>query len=85
MGVDLSEAILDEANRKRPGLYNETRVGDITDVFRELHPISLILAADSYIYFGDLEPLFASMEDGLGPLGYAVFTMENVGAEAEQA
>ena len=52
MGVDLSEAIITEAKRSRPHLYNETRVGDVTDLFREMKPISLIIAADSYIYFG---------------------------------
>lgn len=52
MGVDLSEAIIDEAKRSRPDLYDETRTGDVTVVFREMKPISLIIAADSYIYFG---------------------------------
>jgi predicted TPR repeat methyltransferase len=52
VGVDLSEAIIEEAKRSRPDLYDETRTGDVTDAFREMKPISLIIAADSYIYFG---------------------------------
>jgi predicted TPR repeat methyltransferase len=52
VGVDLSEAIITEAKRSRPNLYNQTRAGDVTDMFREMKPISLIIAADSYIYFG---------------------------------
>lgn len=52
VGVDLSEAIITEAKRSRPDLYNETRAGDVTDMVREMKPISLIIAADSYIYFG---------------------------------
>jgi hypothetical protein len=52
--VDLSEAILDEAEKLRPNLYNERIAGDVTEIFRQKKPLSLIVAADSYIYFGDL-------------------------------
>jgi len=81
VGVDLSEAIIVEAQRVRPSLYDETRVGDVTDVFREMKPVSLIIAADSYIYFGDLVPLFQSMEEGLSDGGFVAFTLENVSEE----
>lgn len=81
IGVDLSEVILQEAQRVRPNLYNETLVGDVTQVFVEKKPIALIVAADSYIYFGDLEPLFHSMQKGLQEGGYAAFTLENVDAD----
>lgn len=50
VGVDLSEAIVQEAVKTRPGLYDKTIVGDVTKAFRDLRPISLIVAADSYIY-----------------------------------
>lgn len=83
IGVDLSEAILDEAERLRPKLYDERIMGDVTEVFRRKKPISLIVAADSYIYFGDLDPLFASMQDGLDMDAYVAFTLENVDAENE--
>ncbi len=84
VGVDLSAVILEEANKSRPHLYNERRAGDITQIFRELKPINLCIAGDSYIYFGDLHPLFASMEDGLANGGYAAFTLENVDFENEE-
>jgi predicted TPR repeat methyltransferase len=74
---------LDEAEKLRPGLYDERVEGDITEVFRNRKPISLIIAADSYIYFGDLEPLFEAMEEGLGTDGTAAFTLENVDTENE--
>lgn len=83
IGVDLSEAILMEAVKARPKLYDETLVGDVTQVFRDQKPISLIIAADSYIYFGDLVPLFESMQEGLEDGGYAAFTLENVDVENE--
>jgi predicted TPR repeat methyltransferase len=84
IGVDLSENILLEAERARPGLYDEKLVGDVTHVFVEKSPISLITAADSYIYFGDLEPLFESMQQGLKEGGYAAFTLENVDKESQE-
>ena len=84
IGVDLSQAILDEAVRVRPTLYDQVLMGDVTQVFRDQKPISLIIAADSYIYFGDLDPLFESMHEGLEEGGYAAFTLENVDAENEQ-
>ena len=84
IGVDLSQSILDEAARARPGLYDQTIAGDVIPVFEELRPISLIIAADSYIYFGDLSPLFASMAESLNTHGYAAFTLENVSLESEK-
>ncbi|CAJ1905852.1 unnamed protein product [Cylindrotheca closterium] len=84
IGVDLSQAILDEAEKMRPGLYDERIAADVMDVFRQRKPISLIVAADSYIYFGDLQPLFEAMVEGLADNGVAAFTLENVDAESEE-
>lgn len=83
IGVDLSEAILDEAEKLRPKLYDERIVGDVAEVIRDKQPISLIVAADSFIYFGDLDPLFDSISDGLGEKAYIAFTLENVSNEDE--
>jgi predicted TPR repeat methyltransferase len=85
IGVDLSRAILDQALQKRPGLYDDVRIGDVTDVFHEFGSrVSLIVAADSYIYFGDLDPLFESMSIGLAESGYIAFTLEDVDVATEQ-
>lgn len=83
IGVDLSEAILDEAEKLRPKLYDERIARDVTEVFLEKKPISLIVAADSYIYFGDLVPLFDSMQEGLEEGGFVAFTLENVDEASE--
>jgi predicted TPR repeat methyltransferase len=85
IGVDLSEAILDEAEKLRPKLYDERIAGDVTEVFRAKKPASLIIAADSYIYFGDLIPLFESMRDSIVEDGYIAFTLEDVDEETELA
>ena len=86
LGVDLSQAILDEAEKARPGLYNQLIAGDLLEILHQnANSVDLIVAADSYIYFGDLQPLFAAMEDGLEEDGYVAFTLENVDVEtAEQ-
>lgn len=85
IGVDLSESILQEAVKARPGLYDEVIAADVTKIFVDKEPLDLIVAADAYIYFGDLAPLFASMEHGLRVGGYAAFTLENVGTEDEES
>mmetsp|Transcript_8990 Transcript_8990/g.11320 ORF Transcript_8990/g.11320 Transcript_8990/m.11320 type:complete len:499 (+) Transcript_8990:77-1573(+) len=84
VGADLSSSIINEALKARPNLYDETIVGDVTDVFKKLKPIDLIIAGDSYIYFGDLNPLFESMNEGLADGGFASFTLENPAKEYEE-
>ena len=87
IGVDLSEVIIEKAVQTRPHLYDEVYVGDITSIFQERNgTISLIVAADSFIYFGNLDPLFDSICTGLKqhPDGYIAFTLENVSVENEQ-
>jgi predicted TPR repeat methyltransferase/uncharacterized glyoxalase superfamily protein PhnB len=84
IGVDLSAAILAQAHQMRPNLYNRTIADDVITVMRQEAPLSLIVAGDSFIYFGDLIPLLAAISDGLEVGGYAAFTLENVDAETEQ-
>jgi predicted TPR repeat methyltransferase len=87
VGVDLSAAIIHEAQKKRPNLYDETHVGDIVEIFQQRsNKVSLIVAADSFIYFGDLDPLFESMANSLtgDGSGYVAFTVENVARESEE-
>lgn len=86
VGVDLSAAIIDQAQTKRPGLYDIVRVGDVMDIFSEYAgQISLIIAADSFIYFGDLLPLMEAMGQGVQQDGFAAFTLENVSLESEES
>jgi predicted TPR repeat methyltransferase len=84
VGTDLSPLIIKEALETRPALYNETKVGDMTGIFQEKKPIDLIIAADSYIYMGDLNPLFKAMNEGLNDGGFVAFTLENPPKENEE-
>lgn len=83
IGVDLSQAILDQAVLQRPGLYDQVIVGDLLQAFQDKAPLSLIIAADSYIYFGNLDPLFEAMHQCIEVGGLAAFTLENVSVDDE--
>jgi predicted TPR repeat methyltransferase len=86
IGVDLSRAILDQAVSQRPGLYDEVIAGDVIQAFHDkARSLSLIIAADSFIYFGNLDPLLAAMYIGLtnDGGGLAAFTLENVNVDDE--
>lgn len=90
IGVDLSQAILDQAMELRPHLYDETVEGDVIEILQSSKyagRLDLIIAADSFIYFGDLNPLFAAINVGLQGqhASYVAFTLENVSVENEQA
>jgi len=85
VGVDLSAAIIEESKKARPNLYDKLIVGDVAEVFRKLKPVSLIIAADSYIYFGDLVPVFKAMQEGVGNEGIIAFTLENVSEDFEKS
>lgn len=87
VGVDLSEAIIEQAIQARPGLYDETLAADLIQIFEQRYKgqISFIVAGDSYIYFGDLDPLFQAMQIGLkDDASYTAFTLENVDEENER-
>jgi len=85
IGVDLSPSIIEHAKKKRPGLYDSFQTGDIKPILHDYakQPISLFVAADTLIYFNDLNDLFASMKAGIEDGGYAVFSLENVSEESE--
>jgi predicted TPR repeat methyltransferase len=85
IGVDLSQSIIDQAILKRPNLYDETIAGDVTEILGQRRDaFDLIIAGDSFIYFGDLDPLFDALQTGLVGGGYVAFTLEDVDLEAEK-
>ena len=88
VGADLSPAIIDLAKESRPNLYNEFKIGDIKEILHEYakqkQQISLLVAADTFIYFNDLNDLFASIKTGLEEGGYVIFSLENVSNENER-
>jgi predicted TPR repeat methyltransferase len=76
-GVDLSPGMIAKARER--GLYDALEVGDAT-AFLNRQPQSafdLILAADSLVYMGDLEPVFAATAMALNSGGLIAFSLES--------
>jgi predicted TPR repeat methyltransferase len=76
VGVDLSAAMIAKAAEK--GIYDETHVAKIEDFLSaaEHAHYDLVLAADVFVYVGDLAPIFAHIAKFLAPGGLLAFTVE---------
>ena len=74
-GVDLSPAMIGKA--RALGIYDELAVADIeTGLSSFARPYDLILAADTVVYLGALEKLFAGVATCLSEKGMFLFTVE---------
>lgn len=77
-GVDLSAEMVRIAQAK--GIYDALRVGDVMDALAAAQPdgIDLVIAADVFVYLGDLFPVIAAAARGLVPRGLLAFTAEKL-------
>lgn len=75
-GVDLSQRMLDKAGELK--LYDELACADIGDFLAtgEQGRYGLVLAADVFVYFGELAPVFMQIEAALQPGGWFAFSVE---------
>ena len=75
-GVDISSAMIAEA--RRSGLYARLEVGDIVDFLRKEHDASadLVLAADVFVYIGDLAGVFRETARALTRGGLFAFSLQ---------
>lgn len=74
-GVDLSEMMIDAARRR--GLYDHLTLGDITVALEGVNEAyDLIIAADVFIYVGELERVFELCSTALRRSGLFSFTAE---------
>ncbi|WOJ89826.1 tetratricopeptide repeat protein [Methylocapsa polymorpha] len=75
-GVDLSPRMILEARGK--GVYDRLETGGIVGFLaREpARSASLVLAADVFVYFGDLAPVLAAAVGVLEPVGLFAFTLQ---------
>ncbi len=82
-GIDLSPAMIEKARAR--GIYRNLAVADIETALADGGAdYDLILAADAFVYFGDLAPTFASVARRLKPGGFFLFTVEtSTGADFE--
>lgn len=84
VGVDLSGAMIEQA--RELNLFDELVEGELT-AYLNGHPQSfdLIVAADTFNYFGALEPLLSASSQALRETGVLVYTLEQGGAEVSPA
>lgn len=76
VGVDLSPKMIAEARRR--GLYADLAIDDMLTFLERAPPASfdLVIAADAFVYVGDLAPLCAAAARALMPGGRLAFTVE---------
>jgi predicted TPR repeat methyltransferase len=75
-GVDLSAAMIAKARER--GIYDELIIGEEVAPMRERpSAFDLIVAADVFVYVGDLAPLFAAVVTALTADGLFAFSVES--------
>jgi predicted TPR repeat methyltransferase len=74
-GIDLSPAMVGKARARN--LYDHLSVGDIESALTGTNRYDLLLAADTLVYLGDLEPVFARARQNLRDHGFFLFTVES--------
>lgn len=75
-GLDLSPRMIEKA--KATGLYRNLAVADIEKWLNESRsPSDLVVAADTLVYLGDLEPVFKGVARQLEPGKHFLFTVES--------
>jgi predicted TPR repeat methyltransferase len=75
VGVDLSPGMIARAG----GVYDETEVADLVAFLadRPAGEADLVVAADAFVYLGDLRPVLLATSRALKPSGLVVFTVES--------
>ncbi|MBL0726335.1 class I SAM-dependent methyltransferase [Piscinibacter sp. HJYY11] len=79
VGLDLAPRILEQARAR--GVYDELHHGEIVQhLATTAEPHDLVLAADVFIYLGDLAPVFAALSRLMPAGGVFAFSAETEGA-----
>ncbi len=75
-GVDISQDMIELAENK--ALYNQLHVSEINGFLSGCREkFDLVIAADVFVYLGDLEPLFSNLEKRLNPGACFIFSTES--------
>jgi predicted TPR repeat methyltransferase len=77
VGVDLAPRMIEKSRQR--GVYDELVRADIVDALRQrAGSADLVLAADVFIYVGQLTSVFDAVRDALRPGGLFAFTVESI-------
>jgi predicted TPR repeat methyltransferase len=76
IGVDLSPAMIERARAK--GVYDRLARADLSEYLADECGAQhhLVMAADVFVYSGDLSPIIAAVASALAPSGLFAFTVE---------
>lgn len=84
VGVDLSPGMLDKARQR--GVYDELIEAELTEYLRRISQMfDLIISADTFIYFGELLPVFQGAAAALREGGFCVFSVEQAREDSAEA
>lgn len=79
-GVDLSSKMVAKARAR--AVYDELEIGELTDAMRRREgALDVVLAADVFVYIGELDPVFQAAVNALRPAGILAFSVEATNAE----
>jgi|GEM_PF-3238299 len=82
VGVDISPGMIEQAKAKN--IYQKLVCGDLLQVMDSaVHKYNLVLAADVFIYIGDLEKTFAAVSRHTVPGAWFAFSIECGEGEAD--
>jgi predicted TPR repeat methyltransferase len=77
IGVDLSDKMLQKAQQQN--IYDDAICGDIVQALHDgKNKFHLATAADTFVYMGDLAPIFEAAAKSLRPGGILAFSAENM-------
>ncbi len=80
VGVDLSQKMLERARARN--CYDELVVAELTAFLRQRpHVFDAVVCADTLMYFGALESVFAAANASLCGSGWFVFTLESLDSQ----
>jgi len=79
-GVDLSSKMVAKAHAR--AIYDVLEIGELTDALRKCgESLDVILAADVFIYVGELDSVFQAAAKALRPDGLFAFSVETTNVE----
>jgi predicted TPR repeat methyltransferase len=74
IGIDLAEQML--AYAKDKNIYDILKKSSIDKALKTYNHLDIIVAADTFVYIGDLANIFAACYKALAPKGLLIFTIE---------
>ncbi len=82
VGVDISENMISEAKKKN--IYDSLCAADVVEFMRQdIRGYHVVIAADVFVYIGDLADIFASAKKIMVPKAYFVFSIEGLEDEGK--